>query len=183
MAFAQLIFLMLFSAQEMSFKEPIDLSKLMRAMDECIMFSPFETKDRIKKSRLKSLLPQLNIGGKFEENDLETNKFAESSPYLLTNFKSGWSVEVNLKWSFDEILFSRDELNLKKDYQSSLEKYISYQSILIDTYYKILDVLKRFENSSDNKERESLEKEYKLLNAKIDVLTCHKYKSIHLKED
>ncbi|MCX7957704.1 MAG: hypothetical protein N3B13_01500 [Deltaproteobacteria bacterium] len=177
------IYLMIIFSQNVSFRETEDLGKLMKAMDECIMFSPEETKAKIRKSRLKALLPDISIGGRFEENDLEANKLAESSPYLLTNFKSGWAVEVGLKWSLDSILFSKDELSLKKEYQDSLDKYIALQNTLSDTYHKLTEILKKMENSTDDKERYSLEKEYKLLNSRINILTCHKYKTIHKKED
>ncbi|MGB9600195.1 MAG: hypothetical protein ACPL7I_06555, partial [Myxococcota bacterium] len=119
------LFMILIVAEDVSFKEPVELGKLMKAMDECIMFNPDRTKEKIQDSKLKALLPQFKIGGRFEENDIETNKLAESSPYLLTNFKNGWVVEATLIWSFDELLFSKEELNIKREYQSSLEKYIS----------------------------------------------------------
>lgn len=170
-------------AADVSFKEPVELDKLMRAMDECIMFNPAETKAKIRDSRIKALLPEFKLGGRYEENDIEANKLAESSPYLLTNFKNGWAIEATLSWSLNDLLLSKEEINLKKEYQANLEKYISLQNLLSETYYKLKEVLKKLENTKDNTERESLEKEYHLLNARINVLTCHKYKTIHKKED
>ncbi len=180
---AEIIYMMLMITSDVSFKEPVELNKLMKAMDECIMFNPNETKERIKDSHLKALLPELRVGGRFEENDLESNKLAETSPYLLTNFKSGWNIEVSLRWSLDELFFSKDELSLKKDYQSSLDKYITLQNTLSETYYRLVEILKKLEKTDQNQERETLEKEYNLLNSRINILTCHKYKTIQKKED
>ncbi|MCX7943031.1 MAG: hypothetical protein N2746_00775 [Deltaproteobacteria bacterium] len=164
-------------------KEPVELEKLMKALDECIMFNPDDTKNKIKNSRMKVLLPQLYVSGKLEENDLETNKLAESSPYLLTNFKSGWVIEIQLKWSLDELIYSKDELDIKREYQNSLNKYIELQNKLSTTYYKLIEISRRLEKSTESRERDSLEKEYNLLNSIINVLTCHRFNTINKKEE
>jgi len=177
-----LILSLLFNSN-VSFKEPVELVKLMKALDECIMFNPKETKERLKSSRHRAFLPEVKIGGRFEQNDLETNKLAESSPYLLTNFKSGWVFEVSVKWGLDEVLFSSKEIELKREYQASLERYILLQKELTDTYYKLKEIIKKLQDTNKAEEMESLEKEYNLLNARINVLTCHKYKTIQEKEE
>jgi len=179
----QIFLLSLLLNSNVSFKEPVDLNRLMKAMDECIMFNPKETKERIKSSRQRALLPEVKIGGRFEQNDLEANKITESSPYLLTDFKSGWVFEVSLKWGLDELLFSNKETDLKKEYQSSLERYISLQRELSESYFRLKEIIKRLQDTNKTDEIESLEKEYNLLNAKINVLTCHKFKTIQEKEE
>ncbi len=179
----QIFYISYILVNNVSFNEPVELTKLMKALNECIMFNINETKNNIKRSRLKALVPSVNIGGRFEENDLETNKLAETSPYLLTNFKSGWSVDINLRWTLDEIIFSKDEINLRKEYQNNIERYITLQKMLSETYYKIIEILKKIEKTTDREEIKALEKEYDTLNAKINILTCHKYKTIQKKEE
>lgn len=177
------LFIFLLTISDVSFKEPIELTKLMKAMDECIMFDQKETKDKAKDSRIKSLLPEFTISGRFEENDLESNKLSETTPYLLTNFKSGWIVEVNLKWRLGDIIFSREEIDIRREHRALLDKYLEMQNLLTSTYYRIIEIKKRFESTLSKEERESLEREYELLNAKINILTCHKFKNIHEKEE
>ncbi|GEM_PF-1984516 len=178
-----MIYIFFLLSSDVSFKEPQDLSKLMKALDECILFNTNETKDKIRNSRIKSLLPEFKIVSKYEENDLESNKLAESSPYLFTNFKSGWTFEVGLKWTLDGLLFSKEEEEIKKDHLISIDKYLSLQNTLSETYYRIVEIVKTLENLENPKERESLEKEYNILNSRINILTCHKYKTINKKED
>ncbi len=179
----EVITLIYLTSAQVSFKEPVELGKLMTALDECIMFNQTETKKKMKNSRTKALLPQVSIGGRVEQNDLETNKLAENSPYLLSNFKNGWAIELNLKWSLDELMFSKDEQTIQKEYQNNLERYITLQNNLVETYHRIKDVIKRVSEIKDQKEIEVLSEEYNILNARINILTCHKYKTIQEKED
>jgi hypothetical protein len=57
------------------------------------------------------------------------------------------------------------------------------QKELTDTYYKLKEIIKKLQDTNKAEEMESLEKEYNLLNARINVLTCHKYKTIQEKEE
>lgn len=171
------------TAGQVSFREPVELSKLMSALDECIMFDQKETKKRIKESRTKALLPEIVIGGRVEQNDVEANKLAESSPYLLTNLKNGWAVELKIRWSLDRLLFSKEENEIQRGYQNNIERYLSLQNELIGTYYKLKDLIKKLSETKEQREFERLSDEYNYLNAKIDILTCHKYKTIQWKEE
>lgn len=180
MGFIMFIYIM---AGQVSFREPVELSRLMSALDECIMFDQKEAKKRIKNSRTKALLPEIVIGGKVEQNDVEANKLAESSPYLITNLKNGWAIELKLRWSLETLLFSKEESDVQKGYQNNIERYLSLQNRLIETYYKLKDLIKKLSETKEQKEIERLSDEYNYLNAKIDILTCHKYKTIQEKED
>lgn len=171
------------TAGQVSFRKPVELNKLMSALDECIMFDQKETKKRIKESRTKALLPEIVIGGRVEQNDVEANKLAESSPYLLTNLKNGWAVELKIRWSLDRLLFSKEENEIQRGYQNNIERYLSLQNELIGTYYKLKDLIKKLSETKERREFERLSDEYNYLNAKIDILTCHKYKTIQWKEE